>query len=157
MMKLRSILLRGLPLLCMALLCAVQPMDTDARTKGKKKPKDKSATPALQRVPSNPFEVIRNKISNVEFFMSNYGIFGLDVAQGKAGGFWPRRSNNAYIFGGGVWFGAQKNVGGELKSLSVISYDPNSGNSWMTPGTIDDPIQSATKYRLYFSTDYDPF
>lgn len=154
-MTLRTFIRAGLAFVCLLLMAV--PADAETRNKSKKKAKDPKSTPALQRVPTNVFESIRSKISNVEFFATNYGIFGHDVAGGDPGGFWPRRSNNAYIYGGGVWFGGQKRVAGELKSLSVIGYNPNSGASWMTPGTIDDPSESPTKYRLYFSTDYDPF
>lgn len=155
-MKLRSILLRGFPLLWLALLLVAVPADADARTKGKKKQKESSG-PVLQRVPTNPYESIKSRVSNVEFYATNYGIFGHNVAASTPGGYWPRGSNNAYIYGGGIWFGAQKRVDGVLKSLSVIGYDPNSGASWMTPGRVDDLEDNASKYRLYFSTDYNPF
>jgi hypothetical protein len=32
----------------------------------------------------------------------------INVSQGVGGGYWPRGSQNQYIFGGGVWFGAKK-------------------------------------------------
>jgi hypothetical protein len=88
-------------------------------------------------------------VSNIEFFSSNYGIFGLNVIGNQAGGIWPRGSNKAYIFGGGIWFGARKvarDTSGQiiktsegidsLRKMAVISYNPNSGASWMVPGRV---------------------
>ncbi|MCX7936371.1 MAG: hypothetical protein N2971_01530, partial [Chlorobi bacterium] len=80
----------------------------------------------------------QNTVSRVRFMITNYGIFGLDVARNQGGGFWPRGSTNEYIFGGGIWFGAIKTKDGLPRKMSVISYNPNSGASWMTPGSIDD-------------------
>lgn len=122
--------------------------------------------PEIQRIPSSAFEIIKNKISNVEFVSSNYGIFGLNVTGSRAGGIWPRGSGNAYIFGGGVWFGALKRVGDTLRKLAIISYNPNSGASWMVPGRVTYPLNQSTidetqagvsKNRIYFSSDYDNF
>ncbi len=134
--------------------------------KGEKKEEGKKDRSVL-RVPTNAFEVIRNKVSDIEFHSSNYGIFGLNVSNGDAGGLWPRGSGQAYIFGGGVWFGAQKVLpSGDTSKLCVIGYNPNSGASWMIPGSITGPLLSNTlnqspdalnKNRLYFSTDYSNF
>lgn len=102
----------------------------------------------------------RNTVSKVQFMITNYGIFGLDVARNQGGGFWPRGSGNEYIFGGGIWFGAIKVKDGVPRKLSVISYNPNSGASWMTPGSIDDGEQAdrtpdaVLKNRVYMSTDF---
>ncbi|HVK38893.1 MAG TPA: hypothetical protein VNA88_10200 [Candidatus Kapabacteria bacterium] len=158
-MKLRTFVLRGLPALLLAAAMIAAPVDADARSKGKKgsKKEEKGGKPELQRVPTNPFESIVNRISNIRFFSTNYGIFGHDVERSEAGGFWPRSNPKAYIYGGGIWFGAQKVVDGQRKNISVIGYDPNSGISWFTPGRIDDDTEDANKYRIYFSTDYNPF
>jgi hypothetical protein len=157
-MKLRTFVLRGLPALCLAIAMAIAPAESEARVKGKKGSKNgKGGSPSLQRVPTSAFQSVQNKISNIRFFATNYGIFGHDVAGSNPGGFWPRTSSNAYIYGGGVWFGARKMVNGALKSVSVIGYNPNSGASWFTPGRLEDPTEDANKYRLYFSTDYNPF
>ena len=79
----------------------------------------------------------KNTVSNVEFTTTNYGIFGLDVESSSNGGTWPRNSKNGYIFGGGIWFGAQKLVDGKMRSLVELSYNPNTGKSWMVPGRIE--------------------
>ncbi len=74
-----------------------------------------------------------NKVGKVEFFSSNYGMFGLDVARGNSGFTYPRGSGKAYIFGAGLWFGARKMVDGSLRPLTFITCNPNSGASWAVP------------------------
>lgn len=122
-------------------------------------------------------DIQRNTVSNIQFITTNFGIFGLDIEANTGGGYWPRNSGNQYIFGGGVWFGGIKEVrqpDGSLRprTMAVISYNPNSGLSWMVPGRIDpvkafppdgqisidqsyDDADSVFKYRTYFSTDFD--
>ena len=136
-------------------------------------------TPEPARTPVGVFENLRNNVSRIDFYSSNYGILFLDVRNSRAGGLYPRGSSNRYLFGGGIWFGAKKfvNVDPEadpedpnaekaLRQLSVISYNPNSGASWMVPGEISQPYQTSereetaeaiNKYRIYFSTDYNSF
>lgn len=168
-MKLRTITGWWLVLL-LAMFLGTPTQQATAKTKdgqqqGEKTEKGEDG-PEIQRVPSSAFEIIKNKISNVEFVSSNYGIFGLNVTGSRAGGLWPRGSGNAYIFGGGIWFGAQKRVRDTLRKMAIISYNPNSGTSWMVPGRITQPLsQSGTdetqagvsKNRIYFSTDYSNF
>ena len=141
--------------------------------------KQDADTPEPARVPTSVFESLSNNVSGLEFFSTNYGILFLNVQAGRAGGIYPRGSNKPYLFGGGIWFGAQKfvnddpeadpddpNAAKSLQKLSVISYNPNSGASWMVPGEITQPYQESTreetaeainKYRIYFSTDYNSF
>ncbi|MCX7930285.1 MAG: hypothetical protein N2663_06160 [Chlorobi bacterium] len=123
------------------------------RTKAKDR---KGAT--LQQAQFN--DLRRNTISKFDFYVTNYGILFLNVARNQGGGFWPRGSTNEYAFGGGVWFGAIKYVGGEPRKMCVIGYNPNSGISWMTPGSIDDgdlgdrSQEAILKNRVYMSTDF---
>lgn len=121
---------------------------------------------SILRVPTQAFEVLENKVSKIQVYCSNYGIFGLNVAANRAGGVWPRGSGQAYIFGGGVWFGAEKVRNGDTNRLCVIGYNPNSGASWMVPGRINGPVTNSpldnsadawNRYRLYFSSDYNSF
>ena len=108
-----------------------------ARTKDGSVP-GKGGDKSLRAV-SGTFDLQKNKVSRIEFFSTNYGIIGLDVANGVGGGKWPRGSNNQYIFGGGIWFAAKKlNPIGDTVKLCAISYNPNSGGSWMVPGSIED-------------------
>ncbi len=111
------------------------------------------------RAVSGTFDLQRNRVSRIEFLSTNYGIIGLDVANNVGGGKWPRGSNNQYVFGGGIWFAAKKlNPIGDTVKLCAISYNPNSGSSWMVPGRIEDQDLvndgSREKYRVYFSSDY---
>lgn len=159
-----------LALVALALLVAPPPAvsrtgDKQKQEGGGKKDDDKKGRSTL-RVPRQAYEVIKNKVSNIEFFSSNYGIFGLNVQANAAGGTWPRGSSQAYIFGGGVWFGAQKVRGNDTNKLCVIGYNPNSGASWMVPGVINGPLNKSgidntpdgiNKYRLYISSDYNTF
>ena len=62
----------------------------------------------IQREATGVYDLQKNSVSNVEFYNTNYGVFGFDVTKGKAGGFWPRGSQNNYIFAGGFWFAAKK-------------------------------------------------
>jgi len=111
--------------------------------------------------PTNVFDLQNSTVSNVEFYSTNYGIFGLNIRENKGGGIWPRGSQNQYIFGGGFWFGAQKFVkdSNKLKKLVEISYNPNNGRSWFVPGLASDCDTMETgdnqKYKCYFSTDFD--
>jgi hypothetical protein len=106
------------------------------------------------------FDLQVNTESNIEFNVTNYGIFGFNVANngGTGGVFWPRGSQNLYTFGGGFWFGAKKEVAGEMRKLVSVSYNPNSGRSWFVPGRYEDGKSIDTnnykKYRSYFSTDF---
>jgi hypothetical protein len=105
------------------------------------------------------FQQHKTTKGNVEIMLTNYGIFGLDVAKNAGGGFWPRASQNQYIFGGGIWFAALKLLPGEdvPRKLVAISYNPNSGKSWMVPGSVQDGpnVDNTTfKYDIQSSVDY---
>lgn len=122
---------------------------------------------------NNVYDLQQNSISNIQFYTTNYGIFGFDVARGIGGGYWPRGSLNQYIFAGGLWIGVEKfrNPTDTLRTRYVsITYNPNSGRGWYVPGRINyggpnstefpnidavDPTD-VLKYRTYFSTDFIP-
>lgn len=128
---------------------------------------NKEETTQAVRVPKI-YDVRKNTVSNIQFYTSNYGIFGLDVERNTGGGFWPRGSLNQYIFGGGIWFGALKdfkNPSGETvrNKYAVVSYDPNQGASWLVPGRIEDKdgnevlLEESNDlylYRTYMSTEF---
>ncbi len=113
----------------------------------------------ILRKPTKVYDLQKNTVSNIEFYTTNYGIFGLNVERSEGGGYWPRGSQNQYIFGGGFWFGAIKNRPDTNieKKYVVLSYNPNSGRSWFVPGRIEDGWNlvddDVYKYRTYFSTD----
>lgn len=129
-----------------------------------KSKKDKEQTEnQIQKTYTGVFDSQKNTVSNIQFYTTNYGIFGLDVKNNIGGGFWPRGSANQYIFGGGIWFAAKKQRPGssdpnDLKKLVEVSYNPNSGRSWMVPGRIEDgdllDQSDIYKYRTVFSIDF---
>ncbi|MES2767043.1 MAG: hypothetical protein V4642_14305 [Bacteroidota bacterium] len=141
-------------------LCAVAGMGMDAAARTRDTEKSKKQDEVL-RAAKGVLDQQQNKVSSISFHTTNYGIFGLNVAANIGGGYWPRGSKNQYIFGGGIWFGALKLKAGDTvpNKLAVISYNPNSGGSWMAPGRIEDGDKldnnGAAKYRAYFSTDFD--
>lgn len=158
LLKASSLLALGLSLGCYS---------ADARTDDAAA---KKARDQIQRT-GQLFDVQANTVSNVQFVTTNYGIFGYDPRGGGNGaGYWPRGSDNQYIFSGGVWLGALKKVATQtaegkdttvINKLCAISYNPNSGTGWMVPGRVDDgddiqeDQESIEKYRTYFSTDFD--
>lgn len=131
---------------------------------------DKARTPKgknqedVQRDPAGIYDLQQNVVSNIQFYTTNYGIFGYDVRNQIGGGRWPRGSQNQYIFAGGAWFAAQKVPPADsvLRKRVMVTYNPNNGRSWMVPGTIEDgttvqaDAASQQKYRVYFSTDVNP-
>ena len=105
----------------------------------------------------------KSTLSNIEFAASNFGLFGLNEYSADGGTCWPRNSNNRYIFAGGAWFGAQKkkqDAGGNYtyRKMTVVSYDPNTGGSWLVPGytTEGNTVRADLKNKngVYMSTDY---
>jgi hypothetical protein len=113
-----------------------------------------------QRLAKGVFDYQKNTKSNFELVTTNYGITGLDMSNVSGGGFWPRGSQNQYIFGSGFWFGAMRQAldNSGYKKLVEVSYNPNSGKSWFVPGRIEDGDtvrkDLKDKYRLYYSTDF---
>ncbi|MBX3043650.1 MAG: hypothetical protein KIT33_02940 [Candidatus Kapabacteria bacterium] len=124
------------------------------------------------RTYSGVFDLQQNTVSNLQFYTTNYGIFGFDIARGRGGGFWPRGSQNQYLFAGGFWFGTKKfrEVQKDTVSYVTITYNPNSGKGWFVPGRInyggpgnkevpDEELvnnDELLRYRTYFSTDFNP-
>ena len=120
------------------------------------------------RVPTDVWDQQDNTVSNISFPTTNYGIFGLNKRLNIGGGYWPRGSQNQYIFGGGIWFAAkkfhtEKREDGDTtywRKMVEVTYNPNSGGSWMVPGRIEDGFSidndKLKEYRVYFSTDVRP-
>ncbi len=104
-----------------------------------------------QRQPTGLFDYQWNTVSNFSFPLCNNGIAFLDIEENLGGGFWPRGSSYQYLFAGGFWFAAKKWIAADslkskddtvhyrkLNKLCEIGYNPNSGVSWMFPGTVED-------------------
>ena len=100
----------------------------------------------------SPYQTKASTLSDVEFYATNYGIFGLDIEHASAGFTVPRGSGLTYVFGAGLWFGAMKKVGEDTNKLVFITYNPNTGSSWAVP---DGVAQPATAEQLYHSVRYD--
>lgn len=166
MIKLKSLLFLGL-FLVVSIFGSIESYSLPLKEYYEKISKEREAE--LQRLSTGYFDNQKNTVSNIEFFSSNYGIFGLDIARNLGGGYWPRGSRNQYIFGGGMWFGTEKkrfvfdttlqrNVQ-VTRTYCNVSYDPSQASSWMTPGRIEEGTpnkQDIKKYRTYFSTDFNP-
>ena len=56
------------------------------------------------------FDQQEHKVSNFDFYVTNYGIWGQDKAYQNGGGWWPRGSQNQYVYGAGIWIGAKKKI-----------------------------------------------
>lgn len=142
----------------MPILAGTADMQKNGTSKNKK-----NGGEQVLRAAAGKFDLQRNRISNLDFFATNYGIFAHDVASGRGGGVWPRGSVNQYIFAGGIWVATLKRLQPNdtgLQKLCLITYNPNSGVSWCVPGRIEDgdgggdEADAIAKYRTYFSTDF---
>jgi hypothetical protein len=143
----------------LAVLCLMAVSSGVARTKDT--PKDKSSEQTQRDEPTGVFDQQRNTISKIDFWTTNYGIFGFNVRNSIGGLFWPRGTINQYGFAGGAWFAALKRTrSGNLRKLVLVTYNPNSGLSWMVPGSIEDGTtedassEAIQKNKTYFSTSF---
>lgn len=158
-----KIWLGALTALCVAMSPTIQ---TWARTadSSQKSSKVEKLPDLLHRDYRRVFDNQDNAVSRFAFKISNYGIWGFDIANGRGGGVWPRGSQNQYMFAGGPWFGALKRIDRDssLRKLVLIGYNSYSGDGWCVPGSIEDGplVQNTTeglyKNRVYFSTDVSP-
>jgi|GEM_PF-1863462 len=111
----------------------------------------------------NNFKMDSNSVSNVAFYTSNNGIYGLNIPLNRGGVFWPRGTKNQYIFGAGIWVGAMKNSpeDGQPRRYVIMSYNPNNGNSWVVPGRFEEnkpyDYDMGLKYQAVKSPDYNKF
>lgn len=104
------------------------------------------------------YQFSKTVLSPIDMTVSNYGILFNNATEIKSGFYYPRGSENQYIFAGGLWFGAKKRVNGKLDKLVTICYNPNTGRSWVTPGNIEDgdktKAEDIPKFAVERSTDY---
>ena len=117
---------------------------------------------ALSADTPNLVQCKKSTLSPIEFYVSNNGIFGENPKDITGGFFWPRGSQNQYLFGSGLWVGAQKKVlvsnAETIVKLVEVTFNPSDAKSMFVPGLIGD-TSLATKsdtnlYKLYFSTDF---
>lgn len=96
--------------------------------------------PPLLHAQMQPTIVKKSQQSGVEFYSSNNGVFGMNIAAGQPGFFYPRGSGQRYLFGSGLWFGARKDRFDPASTstyripLSFVTFNPNAGTSWATSG-----------------------
>lgn len=94
-------------------------------------------------------------INQIKTYITNYGIFGMSPAH-TSGCWWPKATNEAYIFGAGIWVAGIRN--GE-DSVVVNGYNTVGSGQECIPGPQEynnDHIQnpaSHPEYRLFESTD----
>ncbi|MEY2719103.1 MAG: hypothetical protein RLZZ273_469, partial [Bacteroidota bacterium] len=107
------------------LLMATAPSLADINRNGKTR-KGEDASEDIQRTPTGVYDQQGNTKSRVNFQITNYGVFGFNIAQGRGGTFWPRGRANQYIFAGGAWFGARKLPPGSdtLRKRVMLTYNP---------------------------------
>jgi len=87
--------------------------------------------PAVLPQSGRGFQVMIHDINQVEMCISNFGKFG-QTAEYLAGCWWPTGSEQNYIWGAGLWFGAIV----DDDTLVTVGYSPYSGESEFTPGLI---------------------
>jgi hypothetical protein len=74
------------------------------------------------------FQLKVHDINQVEMTISNFGKFG--QSEYGVGCWWPKGSNQNYIYGAGIWFGTIANG----DTLVTIGYGPHGGESEFVPG-----------------------
>ncbi len=107
-------------------------------------------------------EETENRAGNYDLQTNNLGMV-FKSASFLSSVYWPKDSDNGYIYGTGYWFGAQKwnDQDQEMKKLCFLTYDPRNGMSWAIPGyysydatdTIG-PDFDTDLYGIYSSMDY---
>jgi hypothetical protein len=105
---------------------------------------------------TNPtlFDKQINDVGNYRFFATNFGIFAYE------GLYWPRDSNNQYLFSSGIWLGCKRTNKTTTNLMKYVqkSYDPNTGLSRFVPGSIDDgkgiDLYGINKNKVYLTDDY---
>ncbi|MGB7053853.1 MAG: hypothetical protein WBE28_00870, partial [bacterium] len=78
------------------------------------------------------FQIIRHNVNQVELCVSNYGKFGQDETGNNGGCWWPIGTNHTYIYGAGLWVGAQDSVVGD--TMVTAAYMPHGGGGEFAPG-----------------------
>ena len=99
-----------------------------------------------------------SRISDVDYSLTNNGIFGFNAREGSYGFFSPRDSGTHYLFGSGLWFGAKKREAAgssEFRKFSFITFNLTSATSWATPGEALKSEPNLPFPALFYSPDYD--
>jgi hypothetical protein len=112
-----------------------------AEAKTKKPPLNPLAKPA------NPLNIPTDAkyltINSIKMPIQNDAPFGQNPFTGRAGTEWPQGTGNMYIYGAGIWVGAQIPAGGGgTKKVVSYGYNPNDGYSEWGPGIITSPYNA---------------
>jgi len=123
-------------MLVVAVALAFVSFSAEARTK-----QSSTNSPTKLTKPLNiPTDAKYLTINSIKMPIENDAIFGQNPYTGRSGGEWPQGSGNMYIFGAGIWVGAQIPIGGgNLKKVVSYGYNPNDGYSEYGPGIIVAP------------------
>ena len=121
-------------MLVMAVALAFVFLTAEARTK--QPSKNSLAKPAgALNIPTDAKYLT---INSVKMPIQNDAVFGQNPYTGRAGTEWPQGTGNMYIYGAGIWVGAQ--IGDTtLKKVVSYGYNPNDGYSEWGPGIIVSP------------------
>ena len=78
--------------------------------------------------------------NRIKMPIQNDAVFAQNPYTGRSGTEWPQGTGNMYIYGAGIWIGAQIPAGGGgLRKVVSYGYNPNDGYSEWGPGVIVEP------------------
>lgn len=78
------------------------------------------------------FQVEKHDENNIEFCITNYGIFGQGPGWAEPGFLWPKGTDHHYIFGSGPWFGVIDQFTDD--TLVTVGYSTYDASFEFTPG-----------------------
>jgi hypothetical protein len=93
-------------------------------------------------------DIEEHYVSAVFLYVSNQGVIGNDVRTGGESGFFPSGTGQSYVFGTGLWFGANYDADGDTVPDKVFSqgYNPLAADSEFREGRHDqDPDDPLTR------------
>ena len=104
---------------------------------------------------AQPVDSVGNStLSNIEFAVTNNGMIAYNPSAHTGKFIAPRGGKSQYLFGGGLWFAAQRLVGDTLQRLVFSTYNPVTNRSAATPGDAFTNDTAAPPI-VYHSTNYD--
>jgi hypothetical protein len=115
-----------------AVLLAFVVISAEAKTK-------QAPVNSLKKPLVNPTDAKYLTANNIKMPIQNDAVFGQNPYTGRAGTEWPQGTGNMYIYGAGIWIGAQIPYGSGFKKVVSYGYNPNDGYSEWGPGIITAP------------------
>jgi TusA-related sulfurtransferase len=142
-------------IMVMAMVLAFALVSVEAKVN--QQPSNRLAKPLL-----NPTDAKYLTTNNIKMPIQNDAAFSQNPFTGRAGTEWPQGTGNMYLFGSGIWIGAQIPSGSGLKKVVSYGYNPNDGYSEWGPGIITAPYtadhggtDAATMWPIVLSTEVD--